>query len=328
MKLFNCKSVILLLSLLCAGTTAAFKYEYKGAVFNCAEEGNGVVAITSWSSRSLKNVVIPAIVKDEYGDEYRVRSINVYSSGSSYSVEELEIEEGVQKIEKRCFHDCFRFTKVKLPASLVYIGKYAFGNVKDRRVLDISADSERLKGLLVESGVKFPAAASASMAEQPKPAKPEAKKKDRQESSPPAVGLPSVASAVAGGDGAEEAPASIATPVIRVVSFTKSDALMTRTDYRPDNTGKPCALVKITFAKEADYSGDFIPEPLMSYIAFNQKGKDCVWMVDKATSLYVYSNKREFEPCEVNFNAISGGKIPALETGCVYELKLRLGYEK
>lgn len=265
-----------------------FKYYYKGVTFECKAHKGNTATIKAFDSRA-KKVIIPSKVTDG-GTSYAVKTIDTFSAFELPEVESLVIEEGVVEIEKRAFYLCKKLKTVMLPATLQMVGKDAFKNVGDPSA--ISCPNEEVRGLLVISGLNMPETEAAPVTQ------------------------------------AATAPAVYGTPVIEVVSFTKTgNSLGARVNHRVDNGGNLCALVKVVLAGyNANYSGDYIPEPYLNYIAYNKEGKDYVWLTNNARSINVYSDKKEFEPQTIVFGDVNRS-IPYLESGSVYELRIRIVYK-
>lgn len=312
-------AVLMLLLLSASVTSYGFDYIYKGVIFRCKANGDNSVTVKSWRSRTTKSVTVPATVLDERGKSYNVTSLDVYVSGDSYSTERLVIEEGVSRIEDRCFHEFFRLKSVKLPYSVTYLGVRAFGNVKSSQIYDLLAECDN-RDLVVEAllhsnykgGVYLSSGVSGNAASHPTPPAPRPAVKEERP--------------VADSGKAPDAGAL----VIRARRFFKVENSLEAVKGKMfDHTNRPCALVKVTIAHhKPSYSSNDIPEPMLNYISYNVRGKDHIWMIDGATSLDVYSNTKEFEPATLFFREISNGAVKALESGCVYELQLRVEYER
>lgn len=308
------KTLILILLLLPVSIIAySFDYSYRGVTFRCKITGENSVTVKSWKARNTKEVTVPAIATDRDGKNYNVTSVDVYISGDSYSTERLVLENGISRIEDRCFHEFFKLKRVIIPANITYIGVKAFGNVKSSKLMEMFSecpDSESIiKALSRANYTSEVKSSSDKPRNQTIPQKPIATQERPNAGNPvPIVG----------------------TLVVKSKAFYKVENSIEAIrgkmfDYR----NKPCALVKITIARyKPSYSSNDIPEPALNYISYNVKGKDHVWMVDGATSLYVYSDNKEFEPATLFFRDISKGTIPSLESGCVYELQLRIEYDQ
>lgn len=275
---------VLTLCLVTLAQAYGFKYYYKGVTFDCKPHKGNTVTIKGFDMRARK-VVIPSKVTDS-GKTYTVKTIDTFSAFEVLSVESIVIEEGIVEIEKRAFYNCKKLKTVTLPSTLLMIGKDAFKNMRDPS--GISIPSEEIKGLLVISGLDLPENTEYIMP-------------------------------------TNTVSAPLGTPMIEVVSFTKTgNSLGARVNQRIDNSGRLCALVKVVLAGyKANYSGDFIPEPYLNYIAYNKEGKDYVWLVNNARSINVYSDEKQFEPKTIVFGNVNRN-IPYLESGCVYELLIRI----
>lgn len=277
--------------------TNEFQYLYKNVIFTC-RENDGTVSITKFDGRA-KTVEFPSEVTDRVlNKSYPVKSIDTYATNAPYMTEEVIISEGIETIEKKCFINFRSLNKVVLPSTVRWIDKKAFANMTQPG--NIEFPTMEIKDLLVLSGIKYERLAA-----------PVEQKK--QEVIPNNKQMEIVKNGVA---------------VIKVVSFTRSEALSARIDQRKDNNNNLCALIKVIVNGDVKYSSDFIPEPTKNFIAYNKKGRDYIWMVANATNLEIYSDNRMFEPVTINFNSISKGQISALERGVVYELKLRIVYEQ
>lgn len=313
------RRILLLLFLIADVQAYGFDYMYKDVIFKCKviNKNSKTVSISSWKKRNVEDVTVPASVIDEDNNEYSVTSLDVFESGISYSTENLIIEEGVKRIEDRCFHEFFNLKNVYLPSSLTYIGKRAFGSLRKTEAFHVPeecSDRELILKTLTHPNYKGVHYISYN--------KPGIDKADK----PVSVSRPVTATV----SHPTDANAEKGTPVIKSKNFFKVENSIEAIKGKIfDYKNKPCALLKITIAKcKPSYSSSDIPEPILNYINYNVKGKDNVWMVDGATSIDVYSNSKEFEPVTLSFKEVSKGKIPSLESGCVYELQLRLEYER
>lgn len=315
------RPIVLCISLLCCALAFgdSFDYTYKNVTFRCEGNEDGTAKITSFTRRA-KEVVVPSeVVNPKRNAVYKVKTIDLHFVGDAYKAQTLEIEEGIENINKRCFLEFRSLTKVVLPASLQFVGKDAFYNVKNKKCIVLP--TEQVKNLLTVSGLHYgdlgePLAIAVPQAAAPAVAstKPAAKPTATSPARPATLLKPNLANGA---------------PVIKAVSLEKvSNSIAARIDQRVDNRQELCAIVRVTFAGfQVDYGGDFLPEPVVNYVAFNRKGKDYVWLVNKATSLDVFSPDRYFEPATIDFKSVNPA-IEKLEGGSVYELKLRLDYEK
>lgn len=276
-----------------------FQCIYKDVVFTCHELDDKNISIIKFDGRA-RTVEFPSEVTDKVVNKsYHVKSINAYSTNAPYLTEEIIINEGIEAIEKKCFLNFKNIKKVILPSTIQWIGKKAFANISlPHHIIFPTAE---IKDLLVLSGLKY-----------------------NQLSDP--TGTRNI-DKISNDDNKTET-IKRGTGVIKVISFAKTNALSARIDQRVDNSNNLCALIKISINGEACYSSDFIPEPAKNFIAYNRKGYDYVWMAANASNLDIYSDKRQFEPMTLNFNKLSNGEISVLESGIVYELKLRIYYEQ
>lgn len=298
---------------------SAFNYKYKGVTFKCSENSGNTVTITGWKERGAKSVVVPAQTMDRKGKIYTVTDVGNYISGSSCSVEELYLEEGIKEINKRAFYEYHKLKKVFLPSTIKRIGKGAFGNMD--KVDTIYVPTEKYDSIalsLIESGMRSWIGKTSVKYIHEEDMLPGDREPEEDESvhveSPVATET--------------TVPVVSGIPTLKVVSFKKvSSSIAARTDQRIDYNQNLCALVKVSIAKyQASYGGDYIPEPVMNYVAFNRKGRDYVWLAEGATEMEIYSENKEFEPLVVNFSDESKKKVKKLESGSVYELLLRITY--
>lgn len=134
----------------------AFDYIYKGVTFKCKISGQSVI-ITAFDVRA-KYVVVPAKVMHN-GGEYKVRSISTFLNGVNYMAESLELEEGIEDIDKFSFNEFRRLRKVTLPSTLSHIGKNAFRN-NDGMVFYLASninenDLRRGKDMIMSPGTPY-----------------------------------------------------------------------------------------------------------------------------------------------------------------------------
>lgn len=305
-KLFPFLRTTLLALLLTAGASAyGFKYIYKGVKFKC-EIQNGNVVTIKMISPNAKVVHVPAEVVDgKTGRAYPVKIIDTFSQFVKPNTETLKIEEGVEIIRKNAFLQCRKLKVVSLPNSIRKIEKNAFKRMKDKR--GIIYQSKEIGEMLEASGIYYYYLAGPALppAEAERAEKPREERPQRFMTSQPV--------------------SADSLPVVKVVSFKKVDgSLGAHTNYRLDYSEKLCALVKVTLVGyDADYSGDYIPEPRLNFIAFNKEGKDFVWLTEKATGMNIYSPNKAFEPRYIDFKTLNPD-IPFLESGNVYELNVRI----
>lgn len=120
-------STLCLLALCIVCFAKSFTYTYYGVTFKCKIE-KGTVSIVDFNSDAEK-VVVPANVIYN-GTTYQVKSVNCFKSGGFYKGKAtvLVVEEGIERIEQRCFFDCRKLRTISLPSSLKYVGKNAFAD--------------------------------------------------------------------------------------------------------------------------------------------------------------------------------------------------------
>lgn len=100
-----------------------FKYPFDGIIFICKAQ-KGYITIISFDTNAT-DIVIPSTVYYK-GNYYPVRTIGSNLGGNHYSVERIVIQDGVEIIEKSAFSDFRNLKDVKIPKSVVEIGKKAF----------------------------------------------------------------------------------------------------------------------------------------------------------------------------------------------------------
>lgn len=302
------RRILLLLFLIVGVQAYGFEYIYKGVKFECKILNGNMVTITKISPNA-KTVYVPAEATDsKTGRIYPVKFINVYSNFYKPRTETLMIEEGVEIIEKRAFAQYIKLKKVSLPSTIRKIGKNAFRNMKYHN--GIVYPTARIGELLEASGIDFYSLAGPTKKDTtPGQTEQAAVERERRFPRPQPVSADSL-------------------PVIKVVSFSKvENSLGARTNSRLDYSDKLCALVKVTLVGyDADYSGDFIPEPRLNFISYNKEGKDWIWLTERATGFNIYSPDKDFEPKHIEFK-IYNQDIPYLESGCLYELNIRIVQE-
>lgn len=101
------------------------EFTYRGVSFKAKQKG-GTLCIESFDQKVTK-VKIPSEVTAG-GTHYKVTSIDLFSVGKFYYAEEVEIEQGVETIEKYCFLNFRKLREVTLPYSINYVGKAAFND--------------------------------------------------------------------------------------------------------------------------------------------------------------------------------------------------------
>lgn len=297
---------LLVICVLSCNIAYGFDYIYKDVKLRCDIKNGNVVTITMIDPHA-KTVYIPAEVTDKKtGRTYPVKIIDVFSPFVKPKTETLTIEEGIEIIYKNAFSMFTKLKQVSLPATIRKIGKHAFAKMKDHK--GIVYPNQNIGELLEASGINFYSLSRPTVVSTESDMQAE-EGRQRLFPRPQVVSLDSL-------------------PVIKVVSFEKIDnSLGARTNHRLDYSEKLCALVKVTLVGyDADYSGSFIPEPRLNFIAYNKEGKDLVWLTEKATYLNIFSPDKDFEPKTIEFGKYNKD-VPYLESGCLYELNIRIVQE-
>lgn len=108
----------------------ALNFSMNGVDYKCKGNGDGTYCLT-YFSRNAKDVIIPHMVTSG-NDTYVISEIDVYRSGDTYSVVNLSVDEGIKVIGNYCFNEFTQLRKIKMPKSIVKLGKNAFGSVKSK----------------------------------------------------------------------------------------------------------------------------------------------------------------------------------------------------
>ena len=121
---------LIIMFVLCAYTPSLaqkFDYTYKGVEFVCKlSKQTKEVTITRFSVKA-KDVVIPSIVSYS-GQDYPVKTVDVFMNGVNYLAETLNLEDGIENIEDFAFNEFRLLQSVVLPPSIRHIGRKAFRN--------------------------------------------------------------------------------------------------------------------------------------------------------------------------------------------------------
>lgn len=281
--------IYILFSSICHSLFAArFDFTYNYVKFSCKTLDNDSVEITSWTRNARNVIVIPAFVTDKKGTTYPVSAIDVYSSGDNYSANGLIIEEGIKKIDSRCFHEFRNLNDtIVLPKTLEDIGSNAFSRVKN--FMKMSIPTEKVKNQLVNSGID--------------PRK-----------------LPPVKETI-------KTDTIIITKdfyKVNVVSLTDKGIIANRDDWKDDYNGTRCALLRVSIATESpEFYSDGIPDD-KEFTPQKINGYYKIWMAeDFAESIRIYSNSNAFETIDIKFSDVNP-QIERLKSQTVYELILTL----
>ena len=296
-----------ILFLIVIGNIKAFDYTYKDVVFSCStDKGDSTVTIKSWDRNATK-VFVPGYVVDKKGNQYRVNKVKVYFSGDNYNAEEVTIEEDVQIIVANCFREFPNLKSIDLPTTLKEIGSSAFVNLKDTKTA-FKYRNERTRSLVIESGIKGYELPNIdpNLALNINPNSPKTVPTPKPNPEPNPVPNPAPVDKVL---------------IVRGISLTEVGVVGAEEYMKKAKNGKTCAMLKINFQDNGDYNGK-IPVPRKNYISYNNLGYDLVWMTDHPQEITVFSPEKKFETTTIKFSEINK-KIPYLQDGMVYELKLR-----
>lgn len=125
------KRIILCLLIFCFNSFAQaqrFEYLYQGVSFSCKLSDNKV-CITSFNVNAQR-VTIPAYAAYQ-GVKYPVVKVSTFVNGNNYLTRELQLEEGIEYIDKYSFYEFRKLKNVTLPSTILHIGKNAFRDSKD-----------------------------------------------------------------------------------------------------------------------------------------------------------------------------------------------------
>jgi len=98
--------------------------------FVCEDNGDGTVKLTAYTGSS-ESVVLPAEINGK-----KITEIGESCFAGSLTLKEIEISEGVEKIDDYAFECCSYLHKVYLPKSLKSIGNGAFSGCVDLSLVD------------------------------------------------------------------------------------------------------------------------------------------------------------------------------------------------
>ena len=98
-------------------------FSYKGVSFK-GKIKDACLTITEFDT-GAESVVIPGIVV-LHGKQWRVKEVSTFINGNNYLATSLELEEGIERIDKYSFNEFRKLLSVKLPSTIKYIGTNAF----------------------------------------------------------------------------------------------------------------------------------------------------------------------------------------------------------
>ena len=126
-----------------ASTKAKFKV-------TSSDEGNATVSFEG-TKDNASSVVIPSVIKDANGVEYKVTSVSENAFAKNSKIKTVEIPETVTSIGKNAFKGCKNLKNIKLNANtLKTVGKNAFKGIKKNAKITVVSKNKKAYNTFVK----------------------------------------------------------------------------------------------------------------------------------------------------------------------------------